>query len=544
MRSSCSEKKIKKALVNSSEKLNEKLSSSVSNNKTNLSSLNNKKKKTAEIDFDLKKVIQNSSETASYNRPGNRVSFQPTTEFLKHYKSAGISKQGALTTGIKRAASASLCKKDAITRSESTKSCSKKETNNFNFETKKTETKKANLTINCSKLKSATTSTCNQSVLSTTPVEINCIINNKVKLRNQEKITSPVNNKYNRFSQIYHESVSISDCSTVGEITHFRFQSDANLNDTQSSRSKNNSPYSFKKCVLNIPHNISKSVDSVLSHVNTSNENMGKFSKEKKSPLKSKKSSIKCKENISKSNVENKKVNGIHLSSKVSCLDQENLTRPHHIAKIYSNYSCENALLKNNCLDKTDKTAINNNEITKSNEKKKSNHKSKAKSNCKILKEDSKNISSPSVESKSSLKENKSDVTGACEKSNLNELHDLEEDDDYEDEFYMYENSFNNETNFYARQNQIYNNLRAQPSPAFFQPGFYQRSNTPQPQLSQDLINSQIVYNPQQNFQSHHQQQNQVYFNRPQNYYTSWYGSTPSLRIPDRNQNRQSFYFN
>lgn len=111
-----------------------------------------------------------------------------------------------------------------------------------------------------------------------------------------------------------------------------------------------------------------------------------------------------------------------------------------------------------------------------------------------------------------------------------------------EDDFYVYDQNTCQAQNesFYARQNQIYSNFRqTQASPAFFQPGFYPRSNTPQPQPLQDIQSSHS-----QNVFGHYQQQQQVYFNRQSNYYSSWYGSTPSLRVPDRNQNRQSFYFN
>ncbi len=39
-------------------------------------------------------------EKPAYHKPGNRVSFQPSTEFLKHYKSTGISKTGAAATAV------------------------------------------------------------------------------------------------------------------------------------------------------------------------------------------------------------------------------------------------------------------------------------------------------------------------------------------------------------------------------------------------------------------------------------------------------------
>lgn len=140
----------------------------------------------------------------------------------------------------------------------------------------------------------------------------------------------------------------------------------------------------------------------------------------------------------------------------------------------------------------------------------------------------------------------KSDYNRSTENcSKEEECEDLtNSDDNCEDEFYSYDqgNCQPSSENFYARQNQIYANFRqAQASPAFFQPGFYPRSNTPQPQVP---VTDPLQSSHSQNVFSHYQQQQQLYFNRPSNYYASWYGSTPSLRISDRNANRQSFYFN
>ena len=125
--------------------------------------------------------------------------------------------------------------------------------------------------------------------------------------------------------------------------------------------------------------------------------------------------------------------------------------------------------------------------------------------------------------------------------------------DDDADDFCLHEHTYtgprtcqSQTEDFYARQSQVYANFRqVQPSPAFFQPGFYQRSHTPQPQIVQDPLQSSHSQNVFGHY--HHQQQQQqqqIYFSRQPSYYASWYGSTPSLRIPDRNANRQSFYFN
>ena len=104
-----SDKKTKSSFKESYETLNEKPSKLINPGMAN---------KKLDTELNMKKSTHASDISSAYNRPGNRVSFQPSTEFLKHYKSSNISRQGA-TTGIKRAASASLCKKDLIIRSES-----------------------------------------------------------------------------------------------------------------------------------------------------------------------------------------------------------------------------------------------------------------------------------------------------------------------------------------------------------------------------------------------------------------------------------------
>jgi hypothetical protein len=124
--------------------------------------------------------------------------------------------------------------------------------------------------------------------------------------------------------------------------------------------------------------------------------------------------------------------------------------------------------------------------------------------------------------------------------------------DDDADDFCLHEHTYtgprtcqSQTEDFYARQSQVYANFRqVQPSPAFFQPGFYQRSHTPQPQIVQDPLQSSHSQNVFGHYHHQQQQQQQIYFSRQPSYYASWYGSTPSLRIPDRNANRQSFYFN
>ena len=244
------------------------------------------------------------------------------------------------------------------------------------------------------------------------------------------------------------------------------------------------------KSSLNTTRNISKSVDSVLSNIKLPDTN-----KDKKKVLNSKPT-------------DSKKPPHTENLKPAATLDKPGYN------KLGTNNSCEITI--------NSKAASDN------------KHRNKASVGSTWTK-------TPLTESNSSLKETQSDTL--CEKASndLSALADLEDEGDYEDEFYMYETSYN-DTNYYARQNQIYNNLRAPASPAFFQPGFYQRSHTPQPQVVQDPLqpsHSQNVFLPQ-----HYQQHQHDYFNRQQSYYTSWYGSTPSLRTPDRNLNRQSFYFN
>ncbi len=117
----------------------------------------------------------------------------------------------------------------------------------------------------------------------------------------------------------------------------------------------------------------------------------------------------------------------------------------------------------------------------------------------------------------------------------------------FEDDLFSYDKTSSNcqaqafTDNYFARQNHIYAHFRqTQASPAYFQPGYYPRSNTPQP-INNQLDPIQVSHS--QNIFSHYQQQ-QLYFNRQGSYYASWYGSTPSLRVSDTNSNRQSFYFN
>jgi hypothetical protein len=113
-------------------------------------------------------------------------------------------------------------------------------------------------------------------------------------------------------------------------------------------------------------------------------------------------------------------------------------------------------------------------------------------------------------------------------------------------------NNYHYENNVYARQSDIYNSYRSHPSPAFFQPGYYPRTSQATPSVPQqpDLIqpsNSQNIFSQQQQQPHHHHMQyhhHQPYFSKQSSYYGSWYGSTPSLRVPVRNQNRQSSYFN
>ena len=178
-----------------------------------------------EIPIVKKSINTDGDSKPIYNRPGNRVSFQPSTEFLKYYKNAGISKQGAATAmGIKRAASASSCKKNSLLpKSESAVSYSKNELINKFIEKHE---KKISHTVNYSKLKSAE------------------LLNERLKGKNDI-----INNLKPQYSSMNRSSSS--DCSTIDEP----------INQPKSAfrRSKLVKNYS-----LNVSRNISKSVDSVL----------------------------------------------------------------------------------------------------------------------------------------------------------------------------------------------------------------------------------------------------------------------------------------
>lgn len=173
-----------------------------------------------------KKSINAEGESkSSYNRPGNRVSFQPSTEFLKYYKNAGISKQGAATAmGIKRAASVSSCKKSSLLpKSESAVSYSRNELINKFIEKHE---KKIRHTMNYSKLKSAE------------------LLNERMKEKN-EILSNIKQSQYTKSS---------SDCSTIDEP-----QCESINPKSAFRRNKIVKNYSLK-----VSRNISKSVDSVL----------------------------------------------------------------------------------------------------------------------------------------------------------------------------------------------------------------------------------------------------------------------------------------
>jgi hypothetical protein len=110
-------------------------------------------------------------------------------------------------------------------------------------------------------------------------------------------------------------------------------------------------------------------------------------------------------------------------------------------------------------------------------------------------------------------------------------------------EFYSYEskekdakigtNSPNNiNANSSANNSIYYPFFRAQHSPAFFQPNLYQM---PRNSLNRSELNVQKI--------PHVQQQPPTYFTRHSDFYSSWYGSTPSLKIQSPHNNRQSLYF-
>ncbi len=192
---------------------------------------------------------------SAYNRPGNRVSFQPSTEFLKHYsKGVGMAKQGAATaSGIKRAASTSLALKKGLLlpKSESAASCLK------NDQAVKRQLAKNKLdsqhhhTVNISKLLKATTR--NMSTL-----ELN-VSANLVNARHYADKEADGSNEGDE---------DASDCSTIGDVKV-----------VASGKRAVSGPgvcKLTKKFSLNVPRNISKSVDSMLSCLPS--EEMGKKS--------------------------------------------------------------------------------------------------------------------------------------------------------------------------------------------------------------------------------------------------------------------------
>jgi len=177
-----------------------------------------------------------------YNKPGNRVSFQPTTEFLKQYpKGVDIAKQGAATaSGIKRTASTSLTLKKSLLlpKSESAASCLKNDQNSKRnlLNTGKKQAFHHHHTVNISKL----IKTANRNI---STLELNASSKNMFKAKNCLQ-------KNDESSSIEDENAS--DCSTIGDVNIVRGAAICKL---------------IKNCSLNVPKNISKSVDSVLSCV-------------------------------------------------------------------------------------------------------------------------------------------------------------------------------------------------------------------------------------------------------------------------------------
>lgn len=95
---------------------------------------------------------------------------------------------------------------------------------------------------------------------------------------------------------------------------------------------------------------------------------------------------------------------------------------------------------------------------------------------------------------------------------------------------------YNCDQNLYSKTNP-YGNVyyRSQPSPAFFQPSYLPRSTINKSKQSPDV------------YQYHHQHTQNCYQHpsyRQTGHYASWYGSEPSLQLSQRNDHRQSLYFN
>lgn len=205
----------------------------------------------ADMIRDKKISSSESKEKERYHKQGNRVSFQPSTEFLKHYKSTGISKMGAATsTGIKRTASASstLKKNSVIAKSESASGCSK---NDLISKLVEKQAAEKSHTVNYTKMKS------NNKMKDT-------VGGSSQKDKKESSVYASVT-KYKHYPDLFDTT---SDCSTIGDIKN------------QNILSKNMAKCNLsKRHSLNVPKNICKSIDSVLSHVNTADEILSKNSK-------------------------------------------------------------------------------------------------------------------------------------------------------------------------------------------------------------------------------------------------------------------------
>jgi hypothetical protein len=108
-------------------------------------------------------------------------------------------------------------------------------------------------------------------------------------------------------------------------------------------------------------------------------------------------------------------------------------------------------------------------------------------------------------------------------------------------EFYSYENkekesknnaNLNINANNSASNSIYYPYFRTQHSPAFFQPNLYQ---IPRNTLNRSDMNVQKMPSIQP--------QQPTYFTRQSDFYSSWYGSTPTLKTQSPHNNRQSLYF-
>lgn len=427
----------------------------------------------------------------------NRVSFsfQPTTEYLQHFRNVGLTKLGAAS---------SLKSKDAMYQ-------------------------RANLP------RSQSVITCHQN-LSETP-EFSSKIDevNESNLENKES-SETISHRY---SQHYAKFDSDSSNTTVEESQTTSFK------EKDSIKSKN---YKKLKSALNVPKNISKSVE-MISKKSTDSKKLDP------------------KKNLDKINeyfTSNTQLTNSKSNKKMdsTCEKPTFIKNIKIIKPIPTTPITKSETITKKPDDKDDKkklpTDIKIPIIKKKNQQKDKNIKFSTKDDFPDI--DDSDINEEEEEQIDRVESTKEKI----DEFDVNETDEYEEDDtddearnqpsyDYYKTYNSDKNNYHYDTNLYARQSEIYNSYRSHPSPAFFQPGFYPRSNATSVQQQPDLIqssNSQNVFSQQQQQQQqhhHHHMQyhtHQPYFSKQSSYYGSWYGSTPSLRVPVRSQNRQSSYFN